>query len=649
LIRPSLVASLVILLAAGCWAQDKLLLPNETSIELVRDTRGSFLGLGAVSIGGMPVCLARPPMLPTIETEAGTTATRVVLDSVDQGARCAVVCRLEGQGGQTTGDLRLVIRPEELAIGGKWYVGFAYQYILRSDREVVTRLIDRTHWELGGRSDRLYLVPPHRQTSAEPLSLRRSPEFLRTPCFYFQGGKAGSLVVAYDFDEAAPLIFTSLSKRAGNAPLQLTDEVNVVPGTTVRTPWRYVLLCKQDNLAGLQFEDEFTRCYEFFVRKVRDHFGIPAESTRRLCVRPADGFLSQSTATNYDNVIAMLDEVAELGFERLWQGCVWDNAGARRKSARPDLSLLGFDFSPYGGGEQAVRRLCDAADARDLKLCLWVPTGQLSTASPYWETNPEWFARRADGSYYTCGAGGLAWLDLNTDYYLRSQEAFQRLHDLGVAGVWLDSFAPVASVVNYAAPSQPGFNLLPAFRRIKELLDTVGFESVYVEGESPVAIQSPTEGQLADGGYTCYKTAGFYYHLRPTETNWYYRLLANGSTPIVALHDAEPEYVGTALADHPEQLTRVAYANQAFRRVRADMVQRSLLRSEQDPWTCTGVCWTSADGLRKVYWPFFDYSVQLAEGERAYDVVNGEEVPTEASGAFMHGERVYVVERSAPE
>lgn len=643
--RWCLVAGVILVAAAPCWAaNDELTLANETSIELVRDSEGSFLGLGAISIGGVAVCAPRPPMRPLIETEAGGRYRRAQIESVDRGPRCAVVCKLTEKDSDQVDELRLVVRPAEAAIGGKWYVGFSYQYVFRSDKNIATRVYDLTHWELGGRSDGLYMAPPHRLSTKDALTARRAPEFLRTPCFYFQGGETGTLVVAYEFDEAAPLIYTEMDKPTGGGPTEFVDEINVMPGNEVHTPWRYVLFCKQDDLKGLQFVDEYTRCYEHFVKRVRDHFGIPAEPTRRLCIRAAEGIRPGGTTETYDDVIPMLDEIKRLGFERVWPASIWDNLGARKQPPKPNLGIMSMGFSDYGGGEEGLRRLCEAAEERGLKVYTWAPTGQLVTESPFWSSNPQWFPKKQDGSRYAYGGGNLTWTDLNSGYYDYSLEGFRRARELGIAGLWFDSFKSVASVVNYADAMHPTFNIIPAFKRMKELLEGLEYENVYIEGSGPAGIDAYPTGHFDTGGYTFYKAGKFYYHMRPTATNWYFRMLANHSTPIVALHYTLRTYRGNALADHPEQVARATYANQAFQKVRELMVERTLLQADDDPWDCTGTKWASADGHAQVYWPYVNMRVPLGPKQRAYEVVSGEEVRMESSGALFQAEHVYVVE-----
>jgi hypothetical protein len=522
--------------------------------------------------------------------------------------------------------LRLILRPEEMAIGGRWYFGFAYQYVFDSELDEVLRIIDRTHWELGGTSDGLYLAPPHRRTSREPLAVPRATEFLRTPACYFEGGRQGTLVVAYDFDESAPLIFTRLEKAAGNGPVWLVDEVNLVPGKSGHTPWRHVLLCKQEGLEGLAFEDEATRCQEFFARRLCDRLAVPRDTPRWLTARLANGW----EAVGSENVREVLLEAQALGFEQLIQGVPTGENGA-----------LGIPADPSGW----LSRLCSEAELMGMRVAVWAPAGSVPATSPLLNSNPEWFLRLPRGTVQLTDASRVAWCDFNSEYSVQWTEAVHKFQEAGVSSLWLSGLGQSAQLVNWADPRRPTFNISAALATLAHLRNS-GFDTLMVDGTSPVGLSSPVLGRLSSAGPVSYRAAPLIQRVRLSEVNWYFRMLANGCTPILPLRSS-PGLTGASLADQPDEATRVKYANEAFRRVRDAMGTRTLLRAEDDPWKCVGTCWTSADGRTQVYWPYVDYRAPLEEGQRAYEVASGEEVRMESAGALMRGEHVYVVEQSS--
>jgi hypothetical protein len=640
--RILIVAALALMSLMTCAAED-LRLDGGVAIELVTDDAGNYLGLGGISIGGVKVCAPRPPMRPLLELANGRTHASAKIIEVREGNPTVVTIRLAATEGDTTDELRLLLRPAVEEIAGRSYAGFAYRYEVSCPDTRPMRVIDLTHWELNGRSDRLYMVPPHRLSSEDPLYVRRQPEFLRTPSFYFQGGRLGCLVIAYEFDEEAPLIYTGMDKLTGRGPTQFVDEVYLTGAEDPHTPWRQVMLCPKAGLEGLQFADEQALCQDHFTAKVRAHFGIPPEPTRRLCVRACEHVQKGSTYETYDDVATMLPEAKELGFERVWPCSIWDNSGAYRDPPRPNLSILTMNISPHAGGEEALKRLCQAADALGMGIYSWAPSGQLVTDSTFWTSNPEWFPKKKDGERYAYSGGKLTWTDLNSGYYDYAQEGLRHAREIGVSGLWFDSFRSVASVINYADPDHPTYNITPAFARMKTLLEDMDFENIYLEGAGPAGIDAYPSRNLVTGGYKDYRAGPYRTHIRPIERNCYYRMLANYSTPLLAMKYTLRTYRYSALTDHPDLMQQVRYANLAFQATRDYMHRRTLLRAGDDPWRCIGTRWDSEDGATTVYWPYEDVRVRLADGRSAREVVNDEAIATEAELTVLRGERVYLV------
>lgn len=640
--RTAIITALALMSLCACATED-LTLDGGVTIELVTDDAGNYLGLGGINIGGVKVCTPRPPMRPLLELANGRTHASAKIVNVRAGDPTVVTIKLTATEGDATDELRLLLKPAAEEIAGRSYTGFAYRYEVSCPDTTPTRVIDLTHWELGGRSDRLYMVPPHRLSTEDPLYVGRRPEFLRTPSFYFQGGRHGLLVIAYEFDEEAPLIYTGMDKLTGRGPTQFVDEVHLTGAENPHTPWRQVLLCQKPGLEGLQFADEQALCQDHFVAKTRAHFGIPAEPTRRLCVRACEGVRPGGTCETYDDVAAMLPEIKDLGFERVWPCSIWDNSGAYRDPPRPNLSIMTMNISPHGGGEEGLKRLCQAADALGMGVYSWAPSGQLVTDSLFWESNPEWFPKKKNGERYAYGGGKLTWTDLGSGYYDYALEGLKHARDIGVSGLWFDSFRSVASVINYADPDHPTYNITPAFARMKTLLEDMDFENIYLEGAGPAGIDGYPTGYFDTGGHTFYRSGKYYYDIRPSETNYYFRMLANYATPLVAMKYSLRTYVGNALSDHPQQMQRVKYANLAFQATRDYMRRRTLLRAGDDPWRCIGTRWDSEDGATTVYWPYEDIKVRLADGRTAREVVNGEVIATEAELTVLRGERVYLV------
>ena len=154
-----------------------LVLNNEIGIELLCK-RGSFLGIGRVVAGGVPLRSGRRPMFVEIRNPAGITLRDYVLEKQQVSPSRVVLdfsMRRE-QGGimdwmvhtvrnrHTVADwtqpprpaagtrLRLEIRSVCRTLGGRKYIGFSYQYRYRSRDIPIYKILDRGTWEPGGRA-----------------------------------------------------------------------------------------------------------------------------------------------------------------------------------------------------------------------------------------------------------------------------------------------------------------------------------------------------------------------------------------------------------------------------------------------------------------------------------------------------------------
>jgi len=639
------LAAVCVMLGAGARqataAVVRLVWPDSDVEVVFAGDASNLLGIQRVRIGSIIVSDGPTPGRPLIETESGGRYARCRFVRIERrGPEQVVVTDLEEKKTGIRDRLEWRFRPATLKVQGRDYSGVEYAWRFRSRKNRVRRIVDLTDWTLGGRPDDLYLVPPRQIPGEAPVYVRPAVEFLRTPCFYFQGGRDGCMVLAGRFDDAAPWVRTGMERAAGSSEIRFTEEILCSRRTEAHTPWRRVLVCPEARLTGLAFEDEYARCLDVIESEVRAHFGIREPAVRRLCVRASEGIRPGNSTPTYDAVIPMLDAIAAAGFERVWPGCIWNNAGALRKPPRPNLQILDMTFSPYGGGEAGLRRLVAAAEKRGLGIYTWSPSGQLVTASRYWKEHPEWFPKRENGARYDYSGSTLTWTNLNSDYYQMAMEGFRRARALGVSGMWLDSFGAVAAVVDYTHPRQLQFNIPPAFRRMKELQD-MGFEMLYIEGRGPAGVDGYPMGNLDEGGYAFYKSGHFVYRIRPDRYDVYFRHLANLATPILAWKYTLRTYRGNAITDHPELLRRITYDNRAFRKVRGRMVHRRLIAAPDDPWRCIGVEWSDDSGRSQVVWAYEKQEYTPPIGHIAVEVLSRTPAPMRGRVARLDRERVY--------
>ncbi|NOY82587.1 MAG: hypothetical protein GXP31_16435 [Kiritimatiellaeota bacterium] len=637
--------AICVMLGAGGWQATAAVVRlawSESDIEVVfAGDASNLLGIGRVRIGSVVVSDGPTPGRPLIETESGGRYARCRFVRLERrGSEQVVVTDLEEKKSGVRDRLEWRFRPTSLRVRNREYAGIEYAWRFRSRQNRVRRIVDLTDWTLGGRPDDLYLVPPRQVAGRDSLHTRPAVEFLRTPCFYFQGGDAGCMLIARRFDDGTPWVRTGMERAAGAPEIRFTDEILCSPGTEAGTSWRRVLVCPEARLTGLALEDEYARCLDALEAEVRAHFGIREPDIRRLCVRASEGIRPRNSTPTYDAVIPLLDGMAAAGFERVWPGCIWNNAGAQRKPPRPNLQILDMTLSPYGGGEVGLRRLIAAAEEHGLGVYTWSPSGQLTTASRYWKEHPEWFPKNTKGKRYDYSGSTLTWTDLNSGYYRMAMDGFRRARALGIRGMWFDSFGSVAAVVDYGDPEHLGFNILPAFRRMKELQD-MGFEMLYIEGRGPAGVDGYPQGDLDEGGYASYKSGHFVYHVRPDRYDVYFRRLANLAPPILAWQYTLRTYRGNAITDHPEYLRRITYDNRAFRQVREQMRHRRLIAAPGDPWHCIGVEWSDDSGRPQVVWAYETQDYTPPAGHRVVEVLDRTPARMRGRTARLDRERVY--------
>lgn len=612
-------------------------------IELVLGgDRNGLQGIQRAAIEGIVVSAGPVAGRVLVETDTGGRYTRCRFVSLRrEGGEQTVVTRLDRKDG-TADRLEWHFRPATLQVASHRYRGFEYSWRFHSETARVIRLVDLTDWTLSGRPDELYLIPPRQVPGSDPVVVRPGLEFLRTPCFWFQGDirGRGCLLLSHRFDDTVPWVKTGMSRAAGSTELRFEDEFLGSRSHDAHTPWRRVLVCPEAQGRGLELEDEYARCLDTVEGEVRRHFGIREPAVRRLCIRASEGVRPGNSTPSYAAVVSLLDDIAAAGFERVWPGCIWNNAGSHRQPPRPDLAILDMTFSPFGGGEAGLRRLCQEAKGRGLGIYTWSPSGQLVTDSPYWTSHPDWFPKRENGTRYAYGGSALTWTDLNSGYYRMTMEGFERARALGVSGMWFDSFGSVASVIDYTDPEHLESNLPPAFRRMKQLQD-LGYEMLYIEGSGPAGIDGYPRAYLDEGGYEFYKSGHFVYHIRPDKYDVYFRHLANLATPILAWKFTLRTYRGTSVSEHPALVKRLTYDNFAFRKVRGQMVHRRLLAAPADPWRCLGVEWHDSSGIPRVVWAYERQSYSLPPGTRAVEVLSGNPAPDRGGEARLEAERVY--------
>ena len=172
---------------------------------------GEFLGLGAVSCGGISLRNPSRPMFVDIrnpwgielcnfritrhEELGGDTRLMFTMDVLQGGPmewqlhECRPVRNVSdwsrGPVPDTDTQLTLELRPVSRCIGDREFLGFSYQYFYRSSKIPIYMLLDRSTWELEGsaRASELWL----RQSCAPPIYRPKSPDEHYSTEWYLPG------------------------------------------------------------------------------------------------------------------------------------------------------------------------------------------------------------------------------------------------------------------------------------------------------------------------------------------------------------------------------------------------------------------------------------------------------------------------------
>ncbi len=312
-------------------------LPKRVAIELMLGPGKEFLGLGTVSIRGVPLRSPQRPLSVHLDTPDGILYTRLLLQGVEPGADGEVRVRLEAVGqpwprseyfddyGQATVCLRadaapvhdelvLVLKPVALELGGRNWTGFSYAFEFASATRRIHRLLTHATWEIGGSITGNTLLHqgqcnmPVYQGSRDALftsaCLRTLDQYGSPQGNSFQLGPRAGLLQAFDFQysDAGALFqfwpdFESISSLIESPPgcdllhvideyrFELTERVTTTPKCVLFTP---------GPLAEHETRDLWWEAHELAYGRMRTRFGVAPTIVRpdaamRYRTRVVDG------------------------------------------------------------------------------------------------------------------------------------------------------------------------------------------------------------------------------------------------------------------------------------------------------------------------------------------------------------------------
>ncbi|MEY2905952.1 MAG: hypothetical protein RLZZ408_423, partial [Verrucomicrobiota bacterium] len=568
-------------------------------------------------------------------------------------------------------ELAIVFKPASATAGGRLFSGFTYWFEYTGENCPIHRLLDRSTWELGGNLEdvnlvcRNWLTPPRmkigRETTYSTVGLDKWADLLPgnmwarwslLPGFDLQYGKAGILVGWFD---AVSLVRTTIESNAGEEAIRFNDFHWFEQAGRVTTNAKTILHSPDvlDHTAALNL---WTALQDRDRGMSQRQFGIPAEDPPRLTLSENvwRGFHFDRT---YEHV---LETAAEFGMDQMFVDVCWEQGQAFKEALdakvpraewkgtifekmqhRNMCCVLDFQVAEAHGGEAALKRLCDRAAAKGIKVLSWmaahvhphsviVDGNQCGEDAPSGLPLAEKFKHGANGAIAGMESGRHPWtgyanscwtLNLNSPVYDYLLECLLGVCErTGLAGYLWDSYSNLGWwQVDYSDGS-----MRPQFDKMAGLYAEMARRGLYIKPEALVAFSSHSCCGLHGGdvyagellGYSYDTTIGFWgteltdAKLLSGEVSAepLFRCLAHRRVPSLVFHQVPREnWNDKAVATIKEYFA-------LYKAARGGMKRRIVLPDD------TGVVWEGPDG-RRLLWSF--QSRDWSDG-RAVDLLTGE-------------------------
>ncbi|MHB9132636.1 MAG: alpha-amylase family protein [Armatimonadota bacterium] len=347
---------------------------SDTTLELRHDENKLWLGIGEITVKGMPLRNGQFPATVRLDTPDGYLYTQFVLEGVVEKDDGAVEIGLRAIGipwGRqeymdeyeqplynlqldavpVTDSLTLRLMPVTLNLGGRAWTGFSYAFAFTSESRQIHRLLVHGSWEIGGSlvgntvlQQGQCNMPAYRgatETMFTTTCLKSLNQYGSPQGVSFQLAPRGGLLQGFDFqygDGGALLqywpnfssISSVLESPAGSDRLHVIDEYRFPLAHQAETPAQLVLFTP-GPLAEHEGRDLWWDAQEFIYGGIRKRFGV-----RDSVVRPelgksystrvdgdklhmtVGGVEVDSTEVPYALADYVLPQLAKMGIRRFW-------------------------------------------------------------------------------------------------------------------------------------------------------------------------------------------------------------------------------------------------------------------------------------------------------------------------------------------
>lgn len=346
----------------------------ETTLALLLGPRQEWLGIGAISVQGVPLRQQEHPLVVRLDTPDGYLYTQYFLEKVvyrEEGA-VEVIFRALGMpwgrqeymdeyeqplfnlrlGGEVVEDtLQLHLAPVTMNFSDREWTGFSFSFAYASEKRQVHRLLVHGSWELGGSlvgntvlqqgqcnmpvyrgaTETLFtttcLKTLEQYGSPQGVSFQLAPRGGLLQGFDFQYGKSGAL---WQYWPEPGSISSILESPVGSDRLQVIDEYRFTLTRQAKTPPQVVLFTP-GPLAEYDARDLWWDAVQFVYGGIRQRYGVlgsvvrpelgKAYSTRvngdRLYMT-VGGVEVDSTEVPYALADHVLPQLAKMGIRRFW-------------------------------------------------------------------------------------------------------------------------------------------------------------------------------------------------------------------------------------------------------------------------------------------------------------------------------------------
>jgi hypothetical protein len=665
---------------------------------------GFFVSIGDVSVGGVPLRNPAARFRPWFDRYEGGVFHRFRFLGVSERDDGATAIDLEAVGDDEaypfrerrdasgdlcfrdrafdappeTASLSIVFRPASATVGGRAFSGFTYGYEYDAGELPIHRLADLATWEVGGNLDdvtllcRNWLTPPRmrlaRDAAYSTVGLDSWANLLPgnlwgrwtlLPGFDLQYGKAG--ILAGWFDRVS-LVRTVIETAAGEDALRVSDLHWFEQSGHVRTNPKTIAFCP-DRLDDTDALNLWTAFQDRDRDMGRAQFGIPEEEPPRLS-------LSQNVwhdfhfDTTYEDALAI---AGEFGMDQLFVDVCWEQGESLRMAfnqAVPPEKRKGTVFEKFEprnmccvydlevaeehGGEAALKRLCDRAAEKGVKVISWMAAH--ITPSSTLVDGERGRTEFRHGAFGPCAAmesgrhpsGGYAsscWtLDLNGPVYGYLRDSILGVCErTGLDGFLWDSYCNMGWwQVGYSDGS-----MRPQFDKMGELLATLVRAGLYIQPEAIVSFSSHSCCGLHGGNIYAGDLLGYSYDTMFSlwNTGIDFREMLRGNLPATYLfecfaHRRAPGFDAADFLEVPREewddiaAETIRFYFTLYKIARGEMVRRTVLHDGN------GVLWANRDNVPRILWSFRE---QDFDGDAA-DLVTG----APANGKLLPW-RVYLV------